>query len=162
MLNISLGADIETLSDTQLENEILVGDYLRGCIYPTEYINLINKLSKLPMIELMTDITYFETVQAIKKELQSETSNTLDKDSVIKLYNKKSKALQLIEMLGVQSSLLYKQLFVDAEADSFNQASFAMENMSTLDPYDFGTMVDLYSAKTPDYSTEILNKFKEL
>jgi len=161
MLDISLGSNIDTLSDTQLENEILVGDYLNGCIYPMNYINLINKLSKLPVIELLTDITYFETIMAIKKELQSETSNTLDKEAVIKVYNKKSKIIPLIESLGLQASLLHKQLFVDAEADAFVKMSSAMQNMETYDQYALGTMIDLYSAQTPDYSTKIIEKLKE-
>lgn len=162
MINISIGSEINPLSNTKLEIEYLVGEYLNGCIYPNDYINLIIRLSKLPMIELLTDVMYYDTVIQIKKLLESDSNELLDKDEVIKIYNKKSKAIELIDSLVNQSRVLYKSLFIQSEEDAFIRHSNMLNNMDTLNPEALGVSIDLYSNNDIDLSQPILKALQDV
>ena len=164
MIDIALGSDINPISNTKLEMEILIGDYLRGIIYPIDYINLLIRLSKLPMIELITDSMYLATVLEIQKLLKSDPKETLDKEEIIKIYNKKSKIPFLIESLVNQSKLLSLELNVAVQQEHIQRTNDLITSMDTLDPESLGQSIDNAAnfKQMPDLSTQVLQSMNQV
>lgn len=159
---ISLGSEIKPLSNTDLEVEYMVGEYLNGCSYPSDYVSLLLKISKLPMVELLNDIEYLNIVLNLKKLLVQDSKELLKPEEIVKIYNGKSKAIELLNNLVQKSKELYPQLYLDEEQSSFEQHSKALQSFETENPMHLGTAIDAYSTPPIDVNHDIITSIKNV
>ena len=162
MINQAAGSDIGTLSNSKLETEILVGEYLNGCIYPAEFIQLIQALANLPTIDFNTEPEFYGLIQDLKKELVKESTGLLNRDKVIATYKGKGNVKQIVDRLSKLSDVLHPIYEKMAFDDSFMQESKKIDQFENADADTIATLIDIYDFQPVDFHQEFLDKLNEM
>ena len=157
----AIGSEIKPLSNNHLENETLTGDYLRGIQYAPQFMELINSLSNLPIIELIEDQQFYNDSIELKKLLVDETTDLLDRDEIVKVYNKKSKAIELLKSLESQIDIIEPDMELQAREMARIKAEDKINAFNNADLESLYTLIDLHDQPEQDFYTPFIQSLQE-